>query len=207
MAQFFKVHPDNPQTRLIRRAVEMLHDQAVVVYPTDSTYALACSIGAKEPLERIRRLRGLDHHHQFTLVCRDLSEIATYAKIDNTAFRLLKTLTPGPYTFVCKATHEVPRRLQHAKRKTIGLRVPDHHIAQALLEALDEPLLSTSLILPDENLPMTDPDHMRERLEHAVDLVIDGGPCGHEPTSVIDLVDGAPSVRRVGKGDVSLFES
>lgn len=207
MSQYFQIHPDNPQLRLVRRAVDMLRDGAVVVYPTDSCYALGCVFGQKEPVERIRRIRRLDHHHNFTLVCRDLSEIATYARVDNTAYRLLKTLTPGPYTFILQATHEVPRRLWNLKRRTIGIRVPEHSITQALLDELGEPLLSTTLAMPGDELPMTDPEVMRERLEHEVDLVIDGGNCGLEPTSVVDLVEGPPTVVRVGRGDVSLFQT
>lgn len=207
MSQYFQIHPDNPQLRLVRRAVDMLRDGAVVVYPTDSCYALGCVFGQKEPVERIRRIRRLDHHHNFTLVCRDLSEIATYARVDNTAYRLLKTLTPGPYTFILQATHEVPRRLWNLKRRTIGIRVPEHRITQALLDELGEPLLSTTLAMPGDELPMTDPEVMRERLEHEVDLVIDGGNCGLEPTSVVDLVEGPPTVVRVGRGDVSLFQT
>ncbi len=206
MSQYFQIHPDNPQLRLVRRAVEMLRQGAVIAYPTDSCYALGCVIGEKEPVERMRRIRRLDHHHNFTLVCRDLSEIATYAKVDNSAYRLLKTLTPGPYTFILEATHEVPRRLWHPKRRTIGIRVPDHRITQALLDELGEPLLSTTLLLPDDDIPMTEPEMMRERLERDVDLVIDGGNCGLEPTSVVDLVAGVPSVLRSGRGDVSLLE-
>lgn len=206
MSQYFQLHSENPQLRLVHRAVEMLRAGAVVVYPTDSCYALGCIIGEKEAVERIRRIRRLDHHHNFTLVCRDLSEIATYAKVDNTAYRLLKTLTPGPYTFILQATHEVPRRLWNPKRKTIGIRVPEHRITQALLADLGEPLLSTTLLLPGDEIPLTDPEMMRERLEHDVDLVIDGGNCGLEPTSVVDLVSGVPSVRRTGRGDVSLFQ-
>ncbi len=206
MSQYFEIHPDNPQLRLVRRAVQMLRQGAVIAYPTDSCYALGCVIGEKEPVERIRRIRRLEHRHNFTLVCRDLSEIATYAKVDNSAYRLLKTLTPGPYTFILEATHEVPRRLWHPKRRTIGIRVPDHRITQALLEELGEPLLSTTLLLPDDDIPMTDPEMMRERLESEVDLVIDGGNCGLEPTSVVDLVDGVPKVVRSGRGDVSLLE-
>ena len=206
MSQFFQIHPQDPQPRLIHRAVEWLREGAVIAYPTDSSYALGCVIGDKGAVERIRRLRNLGDKHNFTLVCRDLSEIATYAKVDNTAYRLLKTLTPGPYTFILKATHEVPRRLQHPKRKTIGIRVPDNNIAQALLAELGEPLMSTTLILPGADMPMTDPEEMRERLEHEVDLVIDGGNCGFEPTTVVDLVDGVPKLVRTGKGDASLFE-
>lgn len=206
MSQFFQIHPQDPQPRLIHRAVEWLREGAVIAYPTDSSYALGCVIGDKGAMERIRRLRNLGDKHNFTLVCRDLSEIATYAKVDNTAYRLLKTLTPGPYTFILKATHEVPRRLQHPKRKTIGIRVPDNNIAQALLAELGEPLMSTTLILPGADMPMTDPEEMRERLEHDVDLVIDGGNCGFEPTTVVDLVDGVPTLVRTGKGDATLFK-
>lgn len=207
MSQYFQIHPDNPQLRLVRRAVDMLREGAVVVYPTDSCYALGCAFGQKEPVERIRRIRRLDNNHNFTLVCRDLSEIATYARVDNSAYRLLKNLTPGPYTFILKATHEVPRRLWNPKRRTIGIRVPDHRITQALLEELGEPLLSTTLSLPGSELPLTDPETMRGRLEHDVDLIIDGGNCGLEPTSVLDLVEGTPEIRRRGRGDVSLFET
>ncbi len=207
MSQFFKIHPLDPQPRLIRRAVEIVRAGGVIVYPTDSTYALGCGIGEKEPLERIRRIRRLDARHNLTLVCRDLSEIGAYAKMDNTAFRLLKSLTPGPYTFIFRATHEVPRRLQHPKRKTIGIRVPDHAIARVLLEELGEPLMSTTLMLPGDALPMTDPEEIRERLERDVDLVIDGGVCGLEPTTVIDMVGEVPEVARRGKGDVSMFEA
>ncbi len=206
MSQYFQIHPDNPQARLIQRAVDILRAGGVVVYPTDSSYALGCMVGEKAPMERIRRIRRLDEKHNFTLVCRDLSEIATYAKVDNTAYRLLKAHTPGAYTFIFKATHEVPRRLQHPKRKTIGIRVPDNNIAQALLEALGEPLASSTLILPGEELPMVDPEDMRERLQHDVDLVIDGGGCGVEATTVVDMSDGAPAVQRRGRGDPAPFE-
>jgi len=203
MSQYFEVHPETPQPRLIRRAVDILREGGVIVYPTDSCYALGCCVGDKAAMQRIRRIRRLDDRHNFTLVCRDLSEIATYAKVDNPAYRLLKTLTPGPYTFILPATHEVPRRLQHPKRRTIGIRVPDHPIAQALLAELGEPIMSTTLILPDAALPELDPVDIRSRLEHDVDLVIDGGSCGHEPTTVVDLVDGTPTVLREGRGDLS----
>lgn len=202
MSQFFSIHPDNPQPRLIRNTVEILNDGGLIVYPTDSCYALGCLIGNKEAMERIRRIRKVDAKHHFTLVCRDLSEISTYAKVDNTAYRLLRARTPGPYTFLLKATHEVPRRLQTPKRNTIGIRVPDHTVTQALLAQLDQPLMSSTLILPDSDLPLTDPLEMRERLEHEVDLIIDGGTCGPEPTTVIDLIDGAPRIARQGKGEV-----
>ena len=206
MAQFFQIHPENPQVRLIRRAVEILLSGAVIVYPTDSSYAFGCQIGAKDAMERIRRIRRLDDKHHFTLVCRDLSEITTYAKIDNQAFRLLKTLTPGPYTFIHEATKQVPRRLLHPRRKAIGIRVPDNAICRALLAELDQPILSTTLILPDDDRPLTDPEEMRERLDKLVDLVIDGGFSGLEPTTVVDMIADPPEVIRVGKGDPSLFE-
>ncbi len=206
MAQFFQIHPDNPQPRLIRRAVEILREGGLIVYPTDSSYALGCRIGEKRAMERIRAIRRLDEHHNFTLVCRDLSEITAYAKISNQDYRLLKTLTPGPYTFIHKATKQVPRRLMHPKRKTIGIRVPDNRIAQALLEELDEPLMSSTLILPGDEMPLTDPYEMRQMLDHQVDLIIDGGYCGYEPTTVVVMTEETPTVVRNGKGDVSLFE-
>jgi tRNA threonylcarbamoyl adenosine modification protein (Sua5/YciO/YrdC/YwlC family) len=206
MSQFFQIHPDNPQPRLVSQAVDIIRDGGLVVYPTDSSYAIGCHLGDKDAMERIRRIRQLDARHHFTLVCRDLSEIATYAKVDNQAYRLLKTLTPGPYTFLLPATHEVPRRLQHAKRKTIGLRVPDHRVAQALLAELNEPIMSSTLILPGADLPETDAEEIRERLDKLVDLIIDGGNCGFEPTTVIDLASGgAPEVLRQGKGDASML--
>ncbi len=205
MAQFFQIHPDNPQLRLIKSAVEIIHQGGVVIYPTDSSYALGCHIGDKAAMERIRQIRKLDDKHNFTLVCRDLSEIATYAKVGNQHYRLLKTLTPGPYTFIHKATKQVPRRLQHPRKKTIGIRVPDNTIAHALLDTLGEPLMSSTLILPGDEMPMTDPYEMRDILGHAVDLVIDGGYCGFEPTSVVDMVDEIPQVHREGKGELSLF--
>lgn len=206
MSQFFQVHPDNPQARLVRQAVDIIRAGGVVVYPTDSAYALGCQIGDKAALDRIRRIRRLEADHNFTLVCRDLSELATYARVDNTQYRLLRNNTPGPYTFILKATSEVPRRLMHAKRKTVGLRVPENNIAQALLADLGEPLMSVTLILPGDELPLIDPYEIRDTLEHDVDLVIDGGYCGMEPTSVIDLADDLPLVLRVGKGDVAPFE-
>ena len=206
MSQFFQIHPDNPQARLIRQATDIIRKGGVVVYPTDSAYALGCQIGNKAALDRIRRIRRLDAGHNFTLVCRDLSELASYARVDNTQYRLLRNNTPGPYTFILKATSEVPRRLMHAKRKTVGLRVPENNIAQALLGDLGEPLMSVTLILPGDELPLIDPYEIRDALEHEVDLVIDGGYCGMEPTSVIDLADDLPLVLRVGKGDVAPFE-
>jgi len=206
MAQFFQIHPDNPQPRLIRRAVDILLDGGVIVYPTDSSYAFGCQLGEKSAMERIRRLRQLDDKHLFTLVCRDLSEITSYAKIDNQAFRLLKTLTPGAYTFIHEATKQVPRRLLHPRRKAIGLRVPDNAICRALLGELDQPILSTTLMLPGDEHPLTDPYEMRERLDKQVELIIDGGFCGLEPTTVIDMTADPPALLRRGKGDASLFE-
>ncbi|MCR6653766.1 MAG: L-threonylcarbamoyladenylate synthase [Cellvibrionaceae bacterium] len=206
MAQFFSIHPDNPQQRLIDQAVDILRRGGLIVYPTDSAYALGCHIGDKMALDRIRALRQLDKHHNFTLVCRDLSELATYARVTNADFRLLKAHTPGPYTFILNATSEVPRRLMHPKRKTIGMRVPNNPIALALLERLGEPLMTSSLILPGDSLPLTDPYDIRDLLEHQVELVIDGGFCGLEPTTVVDLTEEVPRVTRVGCGPVSEFQ-
>lgn len=202
MSQYFQIHPDNPQQRLVHQAVEIVRADGLIVYPTDSSYALGCHVGDKQGMERIRRIRDLDKWHNFTLVCRDLSEIATYAKVDNTAYRLMKSLTPGPYTFILRATHEVPRRLQNPKRKTIGIRVPDNLVSQALLEELGEPLMSSTLILPGRDMPETDAHDIREKLEHDVDLVIDGGHCGLEPTTVVEMIDGVPSVARQGCGSI-----
>ena len=206
MSQFYQIHPDNPQARLIRSAADIIRAGGVVAYPTDSAYALGCHIGDKNALDRIRRIRKLDARHNFTLVCRDLSEIATYAKVDNTAYRLLRHCTPGPYTFILRATSEVPRRLMHPKRKTVGLRVPDNRIALALLEDLGEPLMSVTLIMPGDEYPLLDPYDIRDSLEHEVDLVIDGGYCGMEVTTVVDLAEETPMVLRVGKGDIAPFE-
>jgi tRNA threonylcarbamoyl adenosine modification protein (Sua5/YciO/YrdC/YwlC family) len=205
MSQFFVVHPVNPQKRLVHQAAEILRAGGVIAYPTDSCYALGCLVGDKEAMERIRRIRAAGKDHNFTLVCRDLSEIAVYAKVDNPTFRLLKAYTPGPYTFILPATREVPRRLQHPKRKTIGIRVPDHAVPHALLTELGEPLMSSTLMLPGDEQPLTDPEEMRARLQHAVELVMDGGPCGVEPTTVVDLSGAAPSVIRVGRGDPAAF--
>ena len=205
MSQFFQLHPDNPQPRLIRQAVEIIRDGGVIVYPTDSSYAVGCRLGEKNAVERIRRLRRLDDKHNFTLVCSDLSQLGIFAKVDTGAFRLLKAHTPGPYTFILDATREVPRMLLHPKRRTIGLRVPQHPIAQALLAELGEPLMSASLILPGETLPMSDPYEMRQALEHQVDLIVDGGHGGLEASTVINLAEGEPQVVRVGCGDPSPF--
>lgn len=206
MSQFFQIHPENPQSRLIKQAVEIVRSGGVIVYPTDSGYALGCQIGAKRPLETIRRIRKLSDKHCFTMICRDLKELGLYARVDNSQYRLIKNHTPGAYTFILQATNEVPRRLMQPKRKTIGIRVPDNNIALALLDELNEPLMSVTLILPGEELPMTDPYDIRQTLEHELDLVIDGGYCGMEPTSVIDLADDEVKVIRQGQGDTSLFE-
>ncbi|MES9831535.1 MAG: L-threonylcarbamoyladenylate synthase [Candidatus Thiodiazotropha sp. DIVDIV] len=206
MAQFFQIHPENPQSRLIKQAVNIIRDGGLVIYPTDSSYALGCHIGDKGAMERIRRIRKVDDSHNFTLVCRDLTEISNYAKIDNQDYRLLKSLTPGPFTFIHKATKLVPRRLMHPKRKTIGIRVPDNEIVKSLLEELGEPIMSTTLIMPGEDIPLTDPYEMRDILDHHVDLIIDGGYCGLEPTTVVVMTDHQPEVVRAGKGDTSLFE-
>lgn len=207
MSQFYQIHQDDPQSRLIRHAVDIIRSGGVVVYPTDSAYALGCQIGDKNALDRIRRIRKLDDKHNFTLMCRDLSEIATYAKVNNTVYRLLRHTTPGPYTFILRATSEVPRRLMHPKRKTVGLRVPDNRITAALLADLGEPLMSVTLIMPGDDLPLIDPYDIRETLEHEVDLVIDGGYCGMEPTTVVDLSEDIPRVLRAGKGDSAPFEA
>jgi tRNA threonylcarbamoyl adenosine modification protein (Sua5/YciO/YrdC/YwlC family) len=206
VSQYFQIHPLNPQQRLIRHAVDILCQGGVIAYPTDSAYALGCRLGDKTALERIRRIRRLDDNHHFTLVCRDLSELGTYARVDNSVFRLIRNRTPGAYTFILKATDEVPRRLLHPKRRTIGLRVPDNRIALALLAELGEPLMSVTLILPGAGLPLTDPEAIRERLEHDVDLVIDGGVGSAEPTTVVDLADGEPVIVRRGLGAVEPFE-
>ncbi len=206
MAQYFDIHPENPQQRLIYQAVEILNQGGVIAYPTDSSYALGCHIGDKQALDRIRTIRRVDATHNFTLVCRDLSELSTYAKVENNVYRLLKHYTPGPYTFILKATSEVPRRLQNPKRKTIGLRVPDNNITLALLEQLQQPIMSSTLILPHKDQPLSNPDDIREQLEHQVDLVIDGGFCGLEATTVVDMVNGVPEIIRRGKGDPEPFE-
>jgi tRNA threonylcarbamoyl adenosine modification protein (Sua5/YciO/YrdC/YwlC family) len=205
MSQYFSIHPQNPQARLIHQAVEIVRSGGVIAYPTDSCYALGCHLGDKTAQERIRAIRGVDEHHHFTLVCRNLTEIATYAKVNNSQFRLLKANTPGSYTFILEATRELPRRLQHPKRATIGLRVPDHAVTQALLQELDEPLLSMTLTLPDEEEPLNQAWEIRERLEHQLDLVIDAGACSLDMTTVIDLTSDAPKLVRQGKGDIAPF--
>nr|MBS0021158.1 threonylcarbamoyl-AMP synthase [Gammaproteobacteria bacterium] len=201
MGQFFHVHPKDPQPRLIAQAVAVVRAGGLIAYPTDSCYALGCHMGNKTAMERIRRIRQIDPLKHFTLLCRDLSEIASYARVDNSAYRLLRSLTPGPYTFVLKATREVPRRLQDPRRKTVGIRIPDQIIAQALLRSLGEPLMSSTLIPPGADLPMTDPEAIQESLGAQIELVIDGGPGGIEPTTVIDLTSDLPRLLRRGLGD------
>ena len=205
MSQMLQIHPETPQSRLISQAVEVIERGGVVVYPTDSGYALGCQLDEKQAVERIRRIRQLDDKHNFTLVCRDLSAIATYAKVDNIAYRAIKNHTPGPYTFVLHATNEVPRRLKQPKRKTIGIRVPDNRIAQGLLAAMAEPIMSVTLILPGDDLPLLDPYEIRDLLATQVDLIIDGGYCGMEATSVIDLSNDEPIILREGAGSVEEF--
>lgn len=202
MAHWFDIHPVNPQARLLAQAAVHLRQGAVIAYPTDSCYALGCHLDDKAAAERLRRIRRFDKDHQFTLVCRDLSEIATYAKVDNWQFRLLRQLTPGPYTFVLTATKELPRRVAHEKRKTIGIRIPDHVVTQSLLATLGEPLISCTLLLPGDDYPVSDPKEVRERLLREVDVVLDAGNCGLEPTTVVDLSQGEVQVLRQGKGRV-----
>lgn len=205
MAQYFEVHPTHPQPRLVARAADILRGGGVLAYPTDSCYALGCHVGDKEAMVRLRRIRDVDERHHFTLMCRDLSEIAAYARVDNAQFRLLKACTPGSYTFILEATRELPRRLLHPRRRTIGLRIPDHPVALALLEHLGEPLLSTTLILPGDEEPLTDGLAIRERLEREVDAILDAGSCGVVPTTVVDLTGAVPEVVRKGKGALTPF--
>jgi tRNA threonylcarbamoyl adenosine modification protein (Sua5/YciO/YrdC/YwlC family) len=205
LCQFFKIHTQTPQHRLIRHAVEIIRDGGVIVHPTDTSYALGCHLGDKNALERICTIRQLDEKHHFTLICRDLSEISAYASFDTPVYRLLKANTPGPYTFILRATREVPRRLMHPRQKTIGIRIPDHRISQALLSELNEPMLTTTLILPGEKLPMGDPSDIVKRLASQVDLVIDGGFCGLEVTTMVDFLENVPRIVRSGKGDPSPF--
>lgn len=205
MSQFFQLHPDNPQPRLIRQAAQVVQAGGIVALPTDSCYALVCQLDDKDAVTRLRRLRGVDDKHHLTLLCRDLSEIAVYAKVDNSQYRLLKASTPGAYTFILEATKEVPRRLSHPSRKTIGLRVPENRIAHALLEELRQPLLGTTLILPGDGDALTDPEIIRDRLERQIELVIDGGACSLEPTTVLDLTGDAPVLIREGRGTIAPF--
>ncbi len=205
MSQYFQIHPENPQPRLIKQAVQLIQAGGIVALPTDSGYALVCQIDDKSGVERLRRIRGVDEKHHMTLLCRDLSEISLYARVDNRQYRMLKAATPGPYTMILEATKELPRRLSHPSRKTIGLRVPEHRITSALLEELRQPLLSTSLILPGEPDALTDPDMIREKLERQIELVIDGGICGTGSTTVVDLTGPEPTLIRLGRADPSLF--
>jgi tRNA threonylcarbamoyl adenosine modification protein (Sua5/YciO/YrdC/YwlC family) len=200
MSQYFEIHPENPQMRLIKQAVDIIHNGGVIAYPTDSSYALGCHLGDKQAVKRLRRIRQIDEKHNLTLVCRDLSEISKYAKIDNSSYRMLKQLTPGPYTFILNATSEVPRMLMHPKKRRIGLRIMDHPIVNALLDELGQPIMSCTLIMPGNDFPETDADDIRDKLERQVDLIIDGGHCGVEPTTVIVMTEGAPILGREGKG-------
>jgi tRNA threonylcarbamoyl adenosine modification protein (Sua5/YciO/YrdC/YwlC family) len=205
VAQYFVIHPTHPQPRLLARAAEIVRGGGVIAYPTDSCYALGCHVGDKAAMERLRRIRGVDERHHFTLMCRDLSELGTFARVDNRQYRLLKTLTPGSYTFILEGTKDLPRRILHPRRKTIGLRVPDHPVALGLLAELGEPLLSTTLVLPGDDAPLEDAAAIRRRLEHEVDLVLDGGPCGTTPTTGVDLTGAVPEVVREGKGPMVAF--
>jgi tRNA threonylcarbamoyl adenosine modification protein (Sua5/YciO/YrdC/YwlC family) len=205
VAQYIEIHPVNPQPRLIRLAAEMVRAGGIIVYPTDSCYALGCHIGDKAAMDRMRVIRQVDEKHHFSLVCRDLSEVATYAKVDNVQYRLLKAATPGCYAFILEATREVPKRLQHPNRRTIGIRIPDHPVVRALLAELGEPLLSSTLTLPGEDVPLNDPDEFRERLDHQVDLILDSGSCGVEPTTIVNLTGPEPVITRVGKGATAPF--
>ena len=205
MSQYFSVHPTNPQPRLIAQAAAIIRAGGVIAYPTDSCYAIGCRIGDKDAMQRLRNIRKVDDKHHLTLMCRDLSEIASYAQVDNVQYRLLKKLTPGSYTFILRASREVPRRLLHPRRKTIGMRVPEHAVAQALLAALGEPLLSATLSLPGDPLPLNDGEEIRARLEHALDLVLDAGSCGIDPTTMVDLTGAAPELLRQGKGSSEPF--
>lgn len=207
MSQILNIHAENPQLRLIKQAVEIIKAAGIMIYPTDSAYALGCRIGNKAALQQISRIRQFDSKHNFTLVCRDLSEIALYARVDNSAYRLLKAYTPGAYTFILRATSEVPRLLMHPKRKTIGIRVPDHPVVDALLTELNEPILSSTLIMPDEDNPPYDINDIKDDLSHAVDLIIDSGFCGLEATTVVDLVEGSPRLLRAGKADATPFQN
>ena len=200
MSQYLQIHPHDPQPRLISRAVDIIRGGGVVVYPTDSCYALGCNVGNKAAMERVRRIRQAGRNHNFTLVCKDLSEISSYAQVDNSIYRLLRSLTPGPYTFILTSTREVPKRLQNPKRRTIGIRIPNHPVSIAMLHELDEPIMSSTLMLPGESLPMTDPEEIQDQLCNVVDGVVDSGSCGLEPTTVIDLAGDTPQLVRQGRG-------
>lgn len=205
MAQLFEVHPEHPQPRLLKQAADILHQGGVVAIPTDSSYALVCHLDDKAAVDALRRVRGVDERHHLTLLCRDLSELANYARVDNAQYRMLKAATPGPYTFILEATKEVPRRVSHPSRRTIGLRVPDHRVTQSLLELMGQPLLATTLILPDHDEPLNDADEIRDALEKRIQAVVDAGACPMEPTTVIDLSKGGVEVVREGRGDLSVL--
>lgn len=205
MSQYFQIHPENPQRRLVKRAVEILQGGGLIVYPTDSSYAFGWLPGEKEAQERVKALRRLDDRHNYTLICRDMAEAGRFAKVGNEAFRLIKTHTPGPYTFILEGTRDLPKRLLNPRRKTVGIRIPDHPITQALLEAAGGPLMSSTLYLPGESMPLNDPEEVRERLQRQVDAVIDGGPCSLKPTTVVDLSSGSPTILRAGRGEVASF--
>jgi tRNA threonylcarbamoyl adenosine modification protein (Sua5/YciO/YrdC/YwlC family) len=205
VAKIITVHPDNPQPRLLQEIVEIIRNGGLIAYPTDSSYAFGCHIGDKKAIDRIHRIRKTDKNHNFTLVCADLAEISVYARVDNWVYRMLKALTPGPYTFILPATREVPKRLQHPKRRTIGLRVPDHRLVQDMIEVLGEPIMSSTLTLPGDSMPLTDPLDIENRIGHQIEAIIDAGPAGIEPTTVLDLSKGNVEILRVGKGDVSHF--
>ncbi len=206
MTQFFSIHTDSPESRAFRKATRVIKHGGLVVYPTDSGYALGCQLGARDALRRIRKIRQLDDGHNMTLVCRDLSDLSTYAKVTNSVFRLLKAFTPGSYTFLLHATKEIPKKMLHPERKTVGLRVPDHAIAWTLLEALGGPLMSTTLLLPNAQAPLSEPSAIRDLLGQQVDLIIDGGDCAHEPTTIVDFTSGEPKIVREGKGDPAPFK-
>ena len=205
VAELIEIHPTDPQPRLVRQIVQIIRDGGLIAYPTDSSYAFGCRIGDKKAIDRIHRIRRTDKRHNFTLVCEDLSEISIYARVENWAYRLIKSLTPGPYTFILPATRQLPKMLQNPKRRTIGIRVPDHRLVSAMLEELGEPIMSSTLLLPGDDLPLTDPMDIEERIGHQVDAIIDAGPTGIQPTSVLDLSSGTAEVLRVGRGDVSQF--
>ena len=205
MSQFFQIHPENPQTRLVRQAADIIRQGGLAVIPTDCAYALACRVGDKKATERVQRLRQLDARHNFTLLCRDFSELSTFAKVDNAQYRLLKAHTPGAYTFILPATKEVPRLLMNPKKRTIGIRVPDNTIAMALLEEMGEPVMTSSLIMPGDDLPLSDPYDIRQTLENQLDLIVDGGYCGFEATTVVDMTEESPVLARQGVGDASVF--
>ncbi len=205
MAKLIEIHPRDPQPRRVKAIVDIIHSGGLIAYPTDSSYAFGCHIGDKKAIDRIHRIRRTDKKHNFTLVCADLSEISVYARVDNWAYRMLKSMTPGPYTFVLRATREVPKRLQNPKRRTIGIRVPDHRFVQVMLAELGEPIMSSTLSLPGESMPLTDPLEIEERIGHQIEAIIDAGPAGVEPTSVLDLSSGNVEILRAGRGDVSQF--